>query len=226
MASGIIRAAIFDFDGLILDTEVPDYTSWVEEFEALGCSLPFSVWAPHIGMTPGSFDIYRYLEAQLGRPVDRRAVGIQRRRRYLDLVLTQRPLPGVEESIFSARKLGVRLGVASNSDRRWVTGHLARLGLDGYFEYIGCRDDVQRTKPDPAVYLNVLRGLNVHPSQAVAFEDSPNGVMAAKRAGMFCVAIPNALTSELSLHEADLRLHSLSDTPFEELLLRVEEGLR
>lgn len=219
----MIRALIFDFDGLILETEGPDYQSWREVYQAYGCALPFSKWAECIGTTD-AFDPYDYLAAQLEHPIDRDAVRAERRRRFAALMADQAILPGVESYILEARRLGLKLGVASSSTRQWVTGHLERFGLFTYFDSLKSRDDVARTKPDPALYLMSLQALGVEANQAIALEDSPNGVLAAKRAGIFCVAVPNPVTRHLSLDLADLQISSLAELPLEQLLLKVANG--
>ncbi|HEY6408189.1 MAG TPA: HAD-IA family hydrolase, partial [Ktedonobacteraceae bacterium] len=121
---------------------------------------------------------------------------------------------------------GLKIGVASSSGHEWVDSHLARLGLIDYFDSIKCYDDVKHTKPDPELYLAVLTALGVQGYQAIALEDSPNGVIAAQRAGIFCVAVPNPVTRQLSLDHADLYLSSLSDVPLEELLVKVQERVK
>ena len=212
-----IKALIFDFDGLILDTESPDYQSWQETYQAHGGSISFSEWAKWIG-TMGTFDPYAYLEEQLGRPVDRAAIRAQQRARFAELVAGQPILPGVREYIHRAKRLGLKLGIASSSSQDWILSRLGPLGLEPYFDSVSSSDDVERTKPDPAVYLAALKALHVKAHQAIALEDSPNGVLAARRAGIYCVAVPNALTRQLSLDHADLQLESLADLPLEELL--------
>jgi HAD superfamily hydrolase (TIGR01509 family) len=213
-----IKALIFDFDGLILDTETPDFQSWQEIYHAYGGSLSFAEWAGWIG-TMGEFDPYDHLEGQLGHPIDRLAVRARRRTRFEELMVGKTPLPGVVEYLQEATRLGLKLGIASSSPRDWIVRNLGPLGLESYFDTIRCGDDVERTKPDPAVYLAALEALGVQVHQAIVLEDSPNGVLAAKRAGMYCVAVPNALTRQLSLDQADLQLASLADLPLEELLV-------
>jgi beta-phosphoglucomutase-like phosphatase (HAD superfamily) len=114
--------------------------------------------------------------------------------------------------------MGLKLGVASSSTSDWVKGHLARLGILERFDCIRCRDDVPNAKPEPDLYLAVLECLGVRASEAIAIEDSPNGLLAAKRAGLRCVAIPNSITANLDLGEADLLLDSLADVSLAELL--------
>ena len=127
----------------------------------------------------------------------------------------------VVDRIHSAKRLGLKIGVASSSRHEWVDTHLTRLGLIDYFDSIKCFDDVKRTKPDPELYLAVLDALGVHGQQAIALEDSPNGVIAAQQAGIFCVAVPNPVTSQLSLLHADLCLSSLTEVSLEQLLAKV-----
>ena len=218
------RGLIFDFDGLILDTELPEFQSWQEIYREHGCVLPLTVWATCIGTSSDVFDPYGYLESLLGRPVDRGAVRAKHKQRYGELLQARSVLPGVREHIADAKRLGLRLGIASSSSRRWVEGHLLELGLLEQFDCIRCRDDVQRAKPDPELYLSALKGLDLRPDQAIALEDSPNGIMAAKAAGIYCVAVPNLLTAELSLDGADLVLPSLAALPLERLLLEVDKA--
>ena len=105
-----------------------------------------------------------------------------------------------------------------------MTGHLEQRGLKEYFACVLGADDVELTKPDPGLYLAVLECMGVRAEEAIAFEDSPNGVLAAKRAGLYCVAVPNPLTKQLQLDGADLLLDSLEDLPLQELIARVEDG--
>ena len=146
------------------------------------------------------------------------AVREKRDTRKDELTAMQSILPGVEDQIAAAKGLGLKLGVASSSPRSWVAGHLSRLRLEPYFDTIKCSDDVEHVKPHPALFLAALRGLGVRADEAVVLEDSQNGVMAAKRAGIFCVAVPNALTQHSSLDLADLQLTSLTELSIEGLL--------
>jgi HAD superfamily hydrolase (TIGR01509 family) len=222
----MIRAVVFDFDGLILDTEFPEFRTWQEIYQAHGCELALEVWATGLGTSADAFDPCAHLEAQLGKLLDREVITHQRRQRYHELLGAKVALPGVREYIAEAKRLGLRLGVASSSSREWVVGHLTELGLGSYFDCIKCRDDVPRVKPDPALYRAVVEALALQPHQAIALEDSPNGITAAKRAGLFCVAVPNPLTRQLSLAHADLCISSLADFPLPQLLAHVQRNGR
>jgi HAD superfamily hydrolase (TIGR01509 family) len=222
----MIQAVIFDFDGLILDTEVPEFQVWQEIYQAYGCELPLTTWAAAIGTSLDVFDAHTHLEAQLGRLLDRERLREQRRQRSAEILKGQRILPGVENYIADAKTLGIRLGVASSSSREWVVGHLARLGLSPSFDCIKCSDDVPRVKPDPALYQAVLDALGLRADQAIALEDSPNGIAAAKGAGLFCIAVPNQLTCQLPLGHADLQLRSLAELPLRQLLEQLQQNAR
>ena len=217
----MFHAVIFDFDGLILDTEEPIYRSWLEVYEAHGESLPFERWVQTVGSTTAEFHPQHHLEERLGRPLTQEVIE-RRIGRRTEMILAQQLLPGIIQHIDAARALGLKLGVASSSTRDWVSGHLARLGILGRFDCVRCRDDVTSAKPAPDLYLAVLDCLGVSASEALAIEDSPNGVIAAKRAGMRCVAIPNSITSRLDLSAADLVLRSLAEVSLQELLHRIE----
>jgi len=215
----MIRALIFDFDGLIVDTEGPAYQSWLEIFEEFGAELPLSIWETWIGGSPHGFDPCGYLESQLGQPVDRETLTARQLKREEELNAVQKALPGVEEYIAAAKRLGLKLGVASSSDRPWVLRHLERLGLLEQFDAIKGAEDVENVKPEPDLFLAVLDELGVDAEEALALEDSPHGITSAQAAGLFCVVVPNALTSQLSTDHADQHLDSLAQMPLDQLLI-------
>ena len=207
-----LKAIVFDFDGLILDTEEPVYRSWLEVYQAHDTELPFDRWIQIVGSSTATFDPRLFLEAQLGRRLEQEVLD-RRVARRSEMVLAQPVMAGVAPLIESARAAGLRIGVASSSTCDWVRGHLERLGLLPAFDCIRCRDDVAAVKPAPDLYLAVLACLDVPAGDALALEDSPNGIAAAKAAGMWCVAVPNVITGGLDLSQADLMLPSLDALP-------------
>lgn len=215
-----IRAIIFDFDGTIIDTEVPDYQSWEEQFQARGTSLALDAWAACVGGGPDDFDPYAIIEEQTGQLIDRIAIRKQRRARFLELVEVQPIMPGVLQWLDDAESQGLKLAVASSSDSAWVNGHLERRRLSGRFRSVHTRDDVERVKPDPALYRLAVEALGVAPHEAVAVEDSRNGMLAAKGAGLNCIVVPNPITKALDFSEADIELNSLEELSVELLLAR------
>ena len=219
----MIKALILDFDGLILDTEGPEYRSWREIYQRHGCDLSISEWAICIGTSSSGFDPVDNLETELGRVIDRDRIRAEQHVRNQELLDRERVLPGVRDYLDAAKRLNLGIGLASSSHRNWVEPHLSRLGLLPYFDAIKTHDDVALSKPDPSLYNQALDALGVAPSEAIAFEDSPNGALAAKRAGVYCVVVPNEITVQLSI-EADSSLSSLADLPLENLIAQIESG--
>lgn len=211
-----MRALIFDFDGLILDTEGPSYVAWQDTYTEYGGSLAFDTWADWVGTR--SNRPYEDLQQQLGRVLDPEEVRARQRARVLTLIEREVVRPGVVDYITQAQQLGLKLAVASSSGCEWVTTHLERLGLLKHFESVKCADHVEHTKPDPALYLLALEALGVEAHEALVLEDSPNGILAARRAGIFCVAVPNDLTRSLNFDQANYRLNSMADMPLADLL--------
>jgi HAD superfamily hydrolase (TIGR01509 family) len=223
----MIKAVIFDFDGLILDTELPVFRAWQEVFAKHGQELTLDGWVDYIGRSPGAFDPCIDLEQLLGQAVDREAIRIEHHQCEASLIQAEGILPGVVNLIEQAFKRNLRLGIASSSERAWVVGHLTRLGLGDRFETIRCSDDVVHTKPAADLYSAVLAAWGIAPREAFALEDSPHGVSAAKAAGMFCIAVPNEMTKNLSFDHADLVLPSLEGTSLEKLLQQIDrDGVR
>ncbi len=215
----MIKALIFDFDGLILDTETPDYIAWQEIYAEHDARLPIRLWGQLIGGSGASnFDAAVHLERLLGHPLNRAALNARWRARSDELIDRQPIQPGVKDVFGDARRLGLRLAIASSSPHSWVDTHLARLGLLDYFEIIKCGDEVQRVKPDPGLFLAALSALQLRADEAIVFEDSGNGVKAAKAAGLFTVAVPLGLTRQLGVNGADIVLPSLEELSLEKLL--------
>ena len=219
----MIRALIFDFDGLIVDTESPALESWQEIFREYGQELSLDRWALNVGRGE-SLDVVGDLQQLVGRTLDTEALKAQRRARHIQMVEAQPILPGIVERIEEAHAMGLRLAVASISSRQWVVGHLERRGLLQHFHTVRCRNDadVGIGKPDPAVYLAALRSLGVAAGEAIALEDSPRGVEAAMHAGIFTVAIPNDVTRRMGPTSAHLTLDSLADMTLEQLVSDAE----
>ena len=213
-----VKAIVFDFDGLIIDSETPDYHAWRKIYQAHGLDLPLSTWLPLVGDATQYFNIDQRIAELTGKPVDGIELWKNQRAIYLEMLEGIAPMPGVEDYLCAAQQLRIRVGIASGSSRSWVISRLDQLGLTDRFETVVCRDDVGRAKPDPAAYLVAVSNLGVTADQAIALEDSPPGVKAAKSAGLYCIAVPGPMTKGMLFDHADMRLESLADISLQELL--------
>ncbi len=215
-----IRGLLFDFDGLLVDTESPALAAWQEIYREHGHELPLEEWVTVVG-TLGGFEPLAHLEELVGSPLERETLNQRRRAHELRLVELEQLRPGIAEYLADAQRLGLKLAIVSSSSNRWIDSHLQRLERAvGWDLILAANGDREVAKPRPALYLRALDELGLAADEAIAFEDSPNGVRAAKAAGIFCVGIPNPVTATLQL-DADLVLDSLADLPLDELLDRL-----
>lgn len=221
-----IKAFLFDFDGLILDTETPEFESWQAVYRNYGFDLPFSEWKKCLGTSKSEFDPAVYLEQLSGHPINKKKAEHDQRVIGLSRIVEMPPLPGVENIVKTASSRGIRLAVVSSSSSDWVWCNLARLGLLKYFDAICGGNEVSAVKPDPALYQMAMSELGVQPHESIVFEDSPNGINAAHNAGIFCVAIPNPISSQLGVDHADLVFNSMAEIDIDRLLATHSEKLK
>jgi HAD superfamily hydrolase (TIGR01509 family) len=210
MRDGKLAAIVFDFDGLIVDTETPGFISWQEVYQEFGVALNIDDWRHTTGYVHG-FDPAVHLEHLLGRRLDWSQIIPKREARNWELTLQASTLPGIEALLRIAKKSGLPVGVASNSGNGWVEGGLQRLGLRGLVDAVVTRDMVINPKPAPDIYLKTVQTLFVEPHLVVALEDSEPGCRAAKRAGLKAVAIPNLFSERQDLTIADLIVKSAEE---------------
>lgn len=217
------RAVILDFDGLIVDTETPIFEAWRTVYGRRGQELTLESWQHALG-THGGFDPHAHLGALVGETLSHDTLLEEVQALNRAACDAQPLLPGVEALLRAARELGLSTAVASSSTRGWVEGWLSRHGIRDLFDALCGREDVAQVKPAPDLFLLAAERLSVPPSACVVFEDSPNGMRAARAAGMLCVAVPNALTRELALPDPDLVVSSLAERPLAELLAHLREA--
>jgi HAD superfamily hydrolase (TIGR01509 family) len=222
----MIKAFIFDFDGLILDTETPEVLTWQSIYSEHGHEFPAHEWGRIVGgYGISNFDAAEHLVHLTQGKLD--AVSLRARHQAeSNAVVAESPiLPGVENIIYQAKQLGLKLAIASSSPHSWVDTHAKRLGIFDWFDRIICAEDVPpgRTKPNPDLFLKALDQLKVRKSEAIVFEDSPNGVKAAQSAGIFVVAVTNPTTASLTFDGEFLRLNSLADLRLDSLLQNLND---
>ena len=222
-----IRGLLFDFDGLLVDTESASRAGWEWLYREHGHELPLDEWATVVGTIGAPFDPMARLEELVGKPLERDVLDKRRNAHEMTLVEAEELRPGIADYLAEAERLGLRKAIVSSSSRRWVDLNLGRLErLVGWDAIVTADHDTERAKPRPTLYLEALDLLGLDAREAVAFEDSPNGVRAAKAAGIFCVGVPNPITADLGLDQADLVVGSLAELPLDELLERADESGR
>ena len=205
-----VRALLLDFDGTMLETESASYGSWRALLAEHGYELTPSTWAAAVG-TVGGLDPVALLEEHLGTPVDRDALEERARRRHHELLAEEALRPGVQRLVDDAQDRGLQTAIVTSASLDWVRGHLRRLGLDAAWKHVvSANRDPARAKPAPVLYLEAAERLGVRPAEAIVVEDSPNGVLAAKRAGMQVVAFPNPITEAMDLGAADALVTDLA----------------
>ena len=210
----MIRAIVFDFDGLILDTETPLIDAYAEVHRRYGVAFDRALFLHGVGHADYSFDPWH----GFSQHADRAALEIERRASKEEIMLRQPVLPGVQNLLTDARSGSVRVGLASNSPHSWVDTHLKRLGLFESFDFIACREDAPSPKPEPDLYRLVLNRFGLRGHEAIAFEDSHTGSLAAKRAHMWVVAAPNESTAHHDFDHVHLKVSSLAEFALGDLM--------
>lgn len=213
-----LRAVIFDFDGLIVDTESTGYQTWREIFEEHGLDLAVETYAAVIGTDFGEhYDPRVDLERRTGRALDWEELEQKRTARERELRAGMQILPGVADLLDEAASLGLPCAVASSSPRWWVQGWLEELGLEERFHHLTTVDDTGKVKPDPSLFRLAMQRLGVAAEETVIFEDSLNGLKAAHAAGVRCVVAPGPMTRHLDFSGAWRCVKNLTDVSLRDL---------
>ena len=207
----VLDAVVFDFDGLILDTETPAFTSTATVFAEHGVELDRDWWLSIIGVAdhPHWTEL---LEHALGRSLGNRDEVIAARNLVKNAETEAKPIqPGVVELLDGCRDAGVRVAIASSSHSPWVCGHLERLGLIDRFAFVATRDLVAAGKPAPDLFALAVDQLDADPARSIGIDDSPAGVASAKAAGLMAIGVPGGMTATADFAEADLVVGSVAD---------------
>lgn len=214
----MVKGLIFDFDGLILDTETPNFIAWRNLYQSCGVDLSMDIWSDCIGRSADAFDPLEHLQSLLPEKKDRQILYNQYLGYYVEITQNQAPLQGVREILTEGEMMGLKISIASSSPSDWVMRNLEKLRLLDHFPVIVTIEDVHHAKPEPDLFLTAAQKSGIRSDEAIVFEDSPNGIRAAKLAGMKCVAVPNPITARLDLSHADLIIEHLNTIPLTEII--------
>lgn len=217
----LIKAIIFDFDGLIVDTETAWFEAYKETMSLYKVDLPLERFVECVGSDNTA--LYEFFKQQLGESCNIEEIEAKAKSLYKIKMKTPQAREGVKDYLEEAKKLGYKIAIASSSTKEWVTHYLNELGLLHYFEVIITRDDVDKVKPAPDLYLKAVDALNINPNEALAFEDSLNGLQAALAAGLKCVIVPNPVTESLAFEKYDLRLKSMAEKRLIDVIKLIEQ---
>ena len=212
-------AVIFDFDGIVLDSETPEYESHRRIYQRCGVTLTVDEWCGVIGTWSEGHDeqwFTRLCERSAGAPA--RQDYFAERRRIFEAIVPAGPMRGVRELLTLLGDAGIPVAIASSAPARWVVGAVERLGLRPLFGAVVTGDEVAHRKPAPDVYLEAARRLGADPARSFAIEDSGPGLAAARAAGMKAIAIPHWLTERHDLSGADLTVAHAGELTLDRLV--------
>ena len=215
----MLKGLIFDFDGLIVDTETVIYETWANLYQLNGQTLDLADYKQCVGSDFAQFDPSKELEKRCGKKFDWNELNLQRELKIRENLSSQRERPGIISFIEEAKKNGLKMAIASSSSKAWVVGWVERLEIKHYFSAFLNRDDVKRIKPAPDLFLASCEALEIDTSEALVLEDSENGLKAANAAGIYCAIITNKITEGGNFSESVLQTDTFSDIRLKKLLI-------
>lgn len=207
-----MQAVIFDMDGLLIDSEPLWREAEIDVFGAVGVPLDDAMCRQTTGLRHD--EVVRYWHARY--PWERPLLD-EITKRLLDaaerlIVERGELMPGAGATIALLHGMGLKLAIASSSPMRLIEAVVAKFALGAFFSVLHSADDEDAGKPDPAVYLTTMKRIGVEPRFCLALEDSISGVRAAKAAGAYVIAVPDAeVAHRPEFGEADRVLSSLED---------------
>lgn len=206
-----IQTVLFDFDGIVVDTEWAIYQAWLRTFEAHDHPLPLELYTRCIGSDFDTWSPKTHLEELTGNSFDWHDLDARRQKEIVSELEGSQAMAGLHEMLDKLDRKQIPAAVVSSSSHNWVGGWLERIELTQRFKTVVCRGDAPRIKPAPDLYLEAAKRLEIDPANCLVIEDSMNGVKSAKAAGMKVWAVPNRVTSCLDFRAADEVFHSLLD---------------
>lgn len=213
----MLKAVILDFDGVVIDSELvwfDIYVDWLEK--NLNYNLVMEEFLLCVGANYEK--LFQALEQKNNFIIDREKFLIDTTQKFIDLSDQLPAKEGVVDFIKSVKDAGLKLSLATSAVRAKPIKHLTRFGLIDYFDFIVTADDVERIKPHPDLFLKALEKLNIEKEEAIIFEDSRNGVLAANRAGVKVIVVPNDVTKHSKHENYEDKVNSLSEVNIAKLV--------
>ncbi|MFH0832450.1 MAG: HAD family phosphatase [Candidatus Aenigmatarchaeota archaeon] len=211
----MIKAAIFDMDGLLIDSEPMHFAAWKSVYENHGLTLTEDEYPQFVGT--GDITVGIYAASRFKLAINPENLVEEKKRIYLDLIKGIKFVEGAVPLIKSFRSNKIKTAIATSYWRNIIDSIMKPNGYGELFDLVVCGDDVKEVKPSPEIYILAAKKLAVEPRECIALEDSRSGVLAAKAAGIFCVAIPNMYSKHQNL-PADMIRKSLKEVKLEEIL--------
>lgn len=208
----MLRAVIFDMDGLMIDTEQLHHESFKAILEQYGITpVPNATGVIHISGISAKAN-WEHFKKQYGLSADTQELTKAKNDVHLKLLGKKvKAMPGLLDLLKNLKTHGYRMGIASSSIRQHIDIIVDRLGIADFFDAITSGEEVTNGKPAPDIFLKAAAKLNINPAECVVLEDAMNGMRAGKAAGMRVVVVPNEFTQDEDFSTADLRVSSLKE---------------
>lgn len=204
-----IKAVIFDLDGIIIDSEPWQKQAFERTLTPYGIKLTDREFSRFIGIR--TYENFLYLKSKYNLPLSAERLTRIKNQHYGEILKKQaRPREGLIELLNYLFPQYI-LAVASGSIKKDVIGTLKLLNIEKYFKLVLTGDDIKNGKPDPEIFIRTAQKLNLFPEQCVVIEDSENGVISARRAGMYIIAVPTPSTKYHNFKDADIIIKNLSE---------------
>jgi beta-phosphoglucomutase family hydrolase len=220
----MLKAVIFDMDGVIIDSEPIHFKVEKRLFEDLGLAISDDEHHSFVGTT--SRWMWSYIKDKYNLDQSIEELVQMEATSYIDHLSSQKdekPIPGVVDLIQELHGNNVRLAVASSASVRNIDIVLKMFNLEKLFEARVSGDEVRNGKPAPDVFLHCAKISGLRPCECIVIEDSKNGAEAAKAAGMMCIGFKNPNSGEQDLSATDIVIHSFSELGYRRLR-QVYEG--
>ncbi|MGP5093126.1 HAD family hydrolase [Staphylococcus equorum] len=213
----MIKGLIFDFDGLILDTETAWYESYFDVLKTkYGYDLALKDFVKCVGAN--NEILFQILRKDLGNNLNQNQIFKEVQERHKNII-SEKPLrEGVLDYLKEAKKLNLTIAVCTSSKKEWINKHLSDKNIINYFDYFITADDVERIKPHPDLFNKTVKILNFNKDELLVFEDSLNGLLSSKRAGLKTIIFPNPVTEHLNFSDATQIYRNMEEIALKDLV--------